>query len=813
MTPSSESARSAGGQDRRFPRGLRIALWVLVLVVLVAGATGFWLYGRLTASLPQLDGEVTLPGLAARVTVERDALGVPTIRGPSRADVARALGFLHGQERFFQMDLLRRSAAGELAELVGPAAVKRDRLARVHRFRDVARRAVERASDRERALLDAYAAGVNAGLAALGAPPFEYLLLRAEPAPWRPEDSVLTVLAMFMELQDEDGSRESDLGVLHDTLPEPLFDFLAPRGTEWDAPIVGEPFPQPPIPGPGVFDLRSQPPLPKQAVTTPLEPEPVPLGSNNWAVAGSRTADGRAILADDMHLHIGIPNTWYRTSLVWREDGEDRRMTGVSLPGTPAVVVGSNGHVAWGFTNSYGDYGDLVVLEGVPEDEDSYATPDGPRRIERITERIHVKDAADEELVVEETVWGPVIDRDHLGRRRALRWTAHDPEAVNLRMVDLESARSLPEALAVAARCGIPAQNFVCADGEGRIGWTIIGRIPRRVGFDGRLPGSWADGARRWDGWLDPAEYPRIVDPPDGLLWTANARVVGGDMLAEIGDGGYDLGARAKQIRDDLRAVDEPDEGDMLSIQLDDRAVFLTRWRDLELRTLTPEAVAQDPRRGELRSYIEDWGGRAVVDSVGYRMVRAFRLVLEQQVMEALTAPCREADSRFSYRQIPQREGPLWALVTERPPNLLDPAFHSWDEQLLAAVDATLDDVAEDGGPLSGRTWGEQNSPSFRHPLSSAVPFLARFLDIPPQPIPGDANMPRVQNGEHGASERLAVSPGHEAEGYLHMPIGQSGHPLSPHYRDSHPAWLAGRPTPFLPGPAANTLELLPAAP
>ncbi len=786
---------------------------MLVLVVLVAGGTGVWLYGRISASLPQLDGEVTLSGLAARVTVERDALGVPTIRGSSRVDVARALGFVHAQERFFQMDLLRRSGAGELAELVGPAAVKRDRLARVHRFRDVARRAVARASDREHTLLDAYAAGVNAGLAELGAPPFEYLLLRAEPAPWKPEDSVLTVLAMFMELQDEDGSRESDLGVLHDTLPEPLFDFLAPRGTEWDAPVVGEPFAQPPVPGPEIFDLRSRPSLPREAAAAPLDLEPVALGSNNWAVAGSRTADGRAILADDMHLHIGIPNTWYRASLVWREGGEDRRMTGVSLPGTPAVVVGSNGHVAWGFTNSYGDYGDLVVLEGVPGDEDSYATPDGPRRIERVTERISVKGAADEELVVEETIWGPVIDRDHLGRRRALRWTAHDPEAVNLRMVDLGSARSLSEALGIAARCGIPAQNFVCADEAGRIGWTIIGRIPRRVGFDGRLPGSWADGERRWDGWLDPAEYPRIVDPPGGLLWTANARVVGGEMLAEIGDGGYDLGARAGQIRDDLRAVDELGEADMLRIQLDDRAVFLTRWRDLELHTLTPEAVAQDPRRGELRSTLEGWGGRAAVDSAGYRMVRAFRIVLEEQVMAALTAGCREADSRFSYRQIPQREGPLWALVTERPPNLLDPAFRTWDEQLLAAVDATLDDMDELGGPLSGHTWGERNSPSFRHPLSAAVPFLARLLDIPPQPIAGDSNMPRVQVGEHGASERLAVSPGHEAEGYLHMPIGQSGHPLSPHYRDSHPAWLEGRPAPFLPGPAVNTLELLPAAP
>ncbi|HSB61713.1 MAG TPA: penicillin acylase family protein, partial [Vicinamibacteria bacterium] len=238
----------------------RLVLLVLALPLLAAGASGLWLHGRLRASLPQLEGERRLGGLAAPVRVERDALGVPRIVGLVRADVSRALGFVHGQERFFQMDLQRRRAAGEIAELVGPAALALDRKARVHRFRSVARRVVARSPAEERASLEAYADGVNAGLAALGAPPFEYLGLGAEPRPWAPEDTLLCALAMFVTLQGRLPERENALGLMHDLLPPALFEFLSPDGTEWDAPIVGEAFGVPRAPGPEVVDLRRQPP-------------------------------------------------------------------------------------------------------------------------------------------------------------------------------------------------------------------------------------------------------------------------------------------------------------------------------------------------------------------------------------------------------------------------------------------------------------------------------------------------------------------------------------------------------------------------
>jgi penicillin amidase len=794
---------------------------LLALLVVLGAAGALWLRHQVTASLPLLDGEIALADLSAPVRIQRDALGVPAISGASRADVARATGFVHGQDRFFQMDLMRREAAGELAELIGPALLPRDRENRIHRFRDLSRRVLEGSSPVDRALVEAYAAGVNAGLASLGARPFEYVAFRSDPAPWLPEDSALVALSMFLSLHDDRGRRESTLGLMRDVLPSAMFEFLATRGTEWDAPVIGTPLTMPEIPGPEVLDLRLVARTTASSGSRPerrrLEADPEPFaGSNNWAVSGAHTADGGALLANDMHLGLMVPNTWYRASLSWpgpNAPGGAWRVTGVTLPGAPAIVVGSNGRVAWGFTNSYGDWVDLILLDVDPREPESYLTPDGPRRLEHHPETIHVRGAPDETLDVATTIWGPVLDRDHRGRARALRWTAHYKEAVDFEILHFETSAGLDDALDRAARAGAPPQNFVAADATGRIGWTIMGAIPRRLSVESRLPLPGADATSRWDGWLAPEEYPRIVDPVAGRIWTANARVVDGDMLRMVGDGGYDLGARAGQIRDDILALEKATPRDMLDVQLDDRALYLRRWHDLLLAALTPEAIAADPRRGEMRRFVESWGARASVDSVGFRMVRGFRSFLSQQILDAVTTTCRQADPNFRYGRISQSEGPLWKLITERPVHLLDPKFKSWDEQILAGADAALDYFLSEGFTLARRTWGQRNTISIRHPLSLAVPLVGRWLDMPAEQLPGDSSdMPRVQSPSEGASERMAVSPGREAEGYFHMPCGQSGHPMSPHYGDGQAAWARGEPTPFLPGPPRHTLTLVPKA-
>jgi penicillin amidase len=821
----------------------RLIFGALLLLALLAAAgvgSAIWFRGQLSSSLPQLDGTHQLPGLSATVTVTRDDLGIPTIRGNSRTDVARATGFLHGQDRFFQMDLSRRRAAGELSALVGSRALVLDRAIRIHRFRAEAHRALALLKPADRQVLDAYTEGVNNGLRSLSTRPFEYVLLRQQPQPWLAEDSLLVVLSMFITLQDPDALYESTLATMHDLLPAAVFEFMAPRGTEWDSPVEGAAFQMPAVPGPDVFNPRARaaghPPaaLHDQTQVAPsrLEREGGSwnaglalaafgardhdaIGSNNWAVDHTLTADGAALLANDMHLGIRVPNTWYRARLEWpaaADPSRQRTLTGVTLPGMPTLVAGSNTQVAWGFTNTYADWGDVVLLDVDPSDPQRYRTPDGWRTFDRVEEKIAVAGAPDVREDVTWTIWGPLLAPDHRGRLRAYRWVAHSAEHLASTILPFEDAATIDDVIAQAHGLGTPGQNLVVVDATGRIGWTIYGSIPKRVALDGQLPSSWADGTRGWDGWLDPSEYPRIVDPAGGRIWTANARVIDGAGLALLGDGSYEVGSRAHVIRERLLAKNRFAPRDFLDIQLDTRAEFLDRWRSLLLATLTPAAIAGHASRAELRDLLEHgWSGKASPDSAAYRLTRGFRDLVSERVFAFVLAGCSAADPSFDYATVRKREGPLWAIVTTKPLHLLDPQYASWDAMLLDTIDRVISDATRghsDG--LSARVWSEVNVTSYRHPLSASIPFFGRWLDMPATPLPGDLYTPRVAAGAIGASERMVVSPGHEAEGIMHMPTGQSGHPLSPFYGNSHPAWVEGRATPFLPGPTSHTLMLTP---
>ena len=825
----------------------RVLRWggavVALLVVLALLA-----YGFLKGGAPRLDGEVTLKGLSAPAQVTRDALGVPSVSAANRLDTMRILGYLHAQDRFFQMDLARRVAAGELSDLVGSAALDYDKRQRIFRLREVAKQILSHATPAQAAALQAYTDGVNAGLKTLATWPFEYGLLLRRPQPWRPEDSILVIHTMYFELQSSEDRHESQLAVMRDVLPPPLFHFLSAAGTQWDAPVVGKPMEVPPMPGADVIDLRKARSVASsgQAGRLPYAPrgagravyreqarelaavagqpffesldgrdadDPSDIGSNNWAVSGAHGAGGHAMVANDMHLGIRVPNTWYRAQWTYPDAsmaGGNVTLTGVTLPGVPALVVGSNGHVAWGFTNSYGDWSDLVLLHIDPSDPDRYQTAEGWKHFEHHQEVIRVKRGADATLDVRDTIWGPVLGQDHNGNWRAIHWMAADPAATNLELGDMERAVDVQGAMAVANRAGMPEQNFMTADAGGHIAWTIAGRIPLRQGFDPLVPSYWDRPNTGWVGWLDPAKYPRVVDPTDGRLWTANARVVDGAMLTLIGDGGYDLGARAGQIRDDLHAKESFAAPDLLAIQLDDQAKFLARWRSLLLHLLNPQRVFSHPERAAFRQAVSDWDGRASVGSVGYRLVREFRNQVEDIAMAPLFAACKQADPKFDYHNLAQLEGPLWALVSQQPKNLLDPSYKDWDALMLDAVRKVSDSVTATQQPLSAYTWGARNEVHIRHPLGAAVPSLSHFLDMEPVQLPGDSNMPRVQGRDFGASERMVVVPGHEAEGIFEMPTGQSGWPLSPFYRNSEPAWEKGEATPFLPGKAEHTLELKP---
>jgi penicillin amidase len=536
------------------------------------------------------------------------------------------------------------------------------------------------------------------------------------------------------------------------------------------------------------------------------------LGSNNWAIGGAHTATGAALVANDMHLAINVPNIWYRASITYPDrHGDTMRLTGITLPGLPSLVVGSNGHVAWGFTNTGGDWSDLVIVEQDPRAADRYLAPQGSVEFTQVEESIAIAGGAPQSLTVRWTEWGPIIRKDHRGRELAQRWVAHDPALLASDITTPERARSVEEALAGAAGLGIPGQNFVAGDTAGHIGWTIVGPIPRRVGFDGSYPTSWADGTRRWDGYLTADEFPRVIDPPGGRIWTANSAVVEGAMLATIGEGGYADGIRARIIRDRLYAIDRATPADMLSVQLDDSALFHERWRALLLdHVLTSNAIQGDAGRSAFRRLVEStWNGRADPDSVAYRLVRTFRAAVSRSVYGALNDYVRRHDPDFDFSRANRAEGPLWQLVSTRPIHMLDARYGSWDALFVAAVDDSIRELTTDGAPLAQHTWGAYNRASVLHPLGGAIPMVGRWVNMPDDPLPGDIYTPRAHSPRAGPSERMAVSPGREHEGILHMPTGQSGHPLSAHYRDQHGAWVRGEPLPFLHGPPVARLTLV----
>ncbi len=616
-----------GGQDmtgtarrvktRRFPRWL-IAIVLMPAALVAIGAAAGWL--MLRASLPVLDGRVRGNGLSAAVTIDRDALGVPTISGVDRGDLAYATGFLHAQDRFFQMDLLRRAAAGELSELLGPAALDLDRRHRLDRFRNRALAALAAAPADERRLIELYARGVNDGLSTLSVRPFEYLLLRMTPSSWQPEDSALAAYAMYLDLQYRELESTVARAILRERLADDMFALLLPNASHWDAPLDQATSPTVDMPGlpttkPDWMGSLAPP-------TTPPEDDAIP-GSNSWAVAGPYSSRAAALLANDMHLGLRLPNVWYRLSLVYLDAcGNRRRVTGVTLPGTPAIIVGSNGRVAWGLTNSAGSYLDLVGLDADTMQSLHYQVAEGgSEQAVPQEERIVVKGAPAIDLPIIETRWGPAIQIAK--KTYAVHWVAHEPNAVNFHLLRMEDADNAAAAMRVGQSSGIPTQNLVVADADGHIGWTLAGPLPRRAMANDGLPVAGRE-YRSWSGYLTPEEYPAKLDPQLGRLWTANNRQLTGRDQDKIGGSAADMGARASQIRDDLLARENFDERAMLAIQLDDRALWIEFWRHLLLEVLDEAAIAGHPQRAEFKRLVAQWNGRADADAVGYALVRSF---------------------------------------------------------------------------------------------------------------------------------------------------------------------------------------------
>jgi penicillin amidase len=777
--------------------------YTLLLTLSLIIATG--LFYLLYTSLPIEDDEILLSDLKTPVSVQADNLGIPSINAANRNDAYQVLGFLHARDRLFQIELMRRKSAGRLAEIFGAKAVDLDKKQRDYQFEQAAKNIVSALPANQKQVLDAYVAGVNAFIYQTKMLPPEFIVLNYRPEPWRTEDSILVALGMFQTLNGQEQD-ERMVTVMEKALPKQLVEFLTPDTDVYATVLLG-----------GLDSHRPAQPIPVSAFAA-LDAQPVALakgsvdvdssiaGSNNWVVAGKKTPDGRAIVANDMHLSLNAPNIWYRAELRYA----GHYLNGVTLPGLPLLIVGGNNNVAWGFTNVTADLLDLISLDINPDNSQEYLTPQGWRSFTKNSAIIKVKDEPDIPIELRSTVWGPVSSKPLLGHSVAIKWTALETAAVDLGLLDMDKVTSVKEAMTVINQVAAPPQNVVFADRAGHIGWTYMGRFPKRKGFDGLASRHWGDASAAWDGFIPPEQLPRLYDPPEGFIVTANNRTLGRDYPYVIAHN-WELGYRAHRITELLQGSNSITEQAMLHMQLDTRSEFYEFYQQLALQELN--AVKRNKDINQSEQTLRAWDGYLHADSKGAALLTTFRTKLAEAVFAKVVARCKQYDTNFRYAWH-EMETPLRELLTQRPKGVIPAQYNDdWRKFILETLNSAAKDLQSHYPDieLAQLNWGTINRITQHHPFSKSLPVLGAFLDIGGFESPGCANVcVRVMSNEHGASERLVLAPAHPENGILEMAGGQSGHPFSRHYRDQQKFWQEGKMAPYMPGKFLHTLHFQP---
>ncbi|MDP6882401.1 MAG: penicillin acylase family protein, partial [Alteromonas macleodii] len=503
------------------------------------------------------------------------------------------------------------------------------------------------------------------------------------------------------------------------------------------------------------------------------------IGSNNWAVTGNYTATGAGLLANDMHLGLRVPIIWYRAQLNYQESGSDVQVTGVSLPGIPGVVVGTNGHIAWGFTNANLDNVDWIALDDT--------TPTNT-----VTERILLPEG-EHKFKFEVSAYGPVKELN--GKRYALNWVAHHPFAANLGIINFGTAKSVQAAVRTGQRIAIPTQNLVIVDESGNAAWLPGGAVMDRQQAS-------FTAIKEKDAAATPPKrattLPMVINPEMGRIWTANARVISADDFKVWGDGGYALGARGQQIRDRLFEKDTFSETDFYAIQLDNHARFLIPWQHLLYGLLNMQDIEFKPDL----AYLNTWKECACEDSVGYTLVKHFRQEVIQTLFGGMFSHLDQqgVNSRTLLRSI---EPATWQLIHSQPDSWLPADTESFDELLVDAYRRAKHKLLDKYSPVEANmealAWGKVNTLSVEHPFASQIPLVGSMLNMQQVEGFGDTYMPAVQAPSFGASERLFVSPGHLEDAILTLPGGQSGHPLSKFFTTGFNDYATHAATPLLP--------------
>ncbi|CAA7613937.1 putative Acyl-homoserine lactone acylase quiP [Magnetospirillum sp. LM-5] len=768
--PTSADERPAPNADELFIGG-EMPLWKhLANAVMLAGlVTVAVAVVWVMSSLPRIDGQVPVHGLELPAKVARDSIGVPTITARSVRDGYFSIGWVHAQDRIWQMEWQRRIGAGRLAELVGAPAVETDKFMRTLGLYRLAEASFERLDKPTRDALIAYAEGVNAWIDAHRhrLPP-EFLLLGTKPEPWRPADSLVWQRMMAMQLA---GDWKDDL-------------LRAKLATRLEAKRLNELWP-------GTADG----PITLSAATAQsllaLIPEAARprQASNAWVLSGSLTESGKPLLANDPHLPFQAPSLWYLLTV----EAPGLMVSGGTVPGVPFHLVGHNGRIAWGMTTTHADTVDLVI-EKPSADGQSYQVGKQARPFLRRDETIRVKDAADVTMTVRETQHGPIIS-DLIGGARpdqmvALRATALEANDLTaqafFKMGRAVDWRGFTQAL---GDLHSPALNVMYGDVEGNIGFMTAGRIPRRKSGDGTMPAEgWSDRGD-WIGWIPFDKLPQSLNPKAKRLINANNQVVGPRYPFLI-TAHWPIGARAERIDQLLQDRKALTTFDMSAIQAD-----LVSLPALELRDLLGSPTTADPRANEALRLLAEWNGRMEPDRPEPLILNAWI----EEVWRGLFAD--ELGEDFAHFRAVRPFVLIDALTRHRHwcDDVTTAKAESCDEQVQNALDRAMARLSgQYGASVVSWRWGSAHRAVFDHPILSAVPMLSRLgrTEIETGGDDFTVNRGTFAPGRfqhvHGAGLRAVFDLSNLSASTFVVAVGQAGNPLSRHYDDQALAWRSG---------------------
>ena len=767
----------------------------VVAVLLIAAAVLYrWWLRR---PLPRTRGRLTVDGISAPLTIGRERRGFTHVDADSMADAAYAIGLAHAQDRLWQLELTRRAATGRISEVAGTEGLAADRFIRRVGLHRVAAEEAALLSAEPRAMLEAYCNGINTVIASRRALPLEFQLLKLRPEPWRPQDSIACgkLLSLGLALNWDTEMQRFDLLRAIGAEKAALLDIVYP---EANPTILAETARQAGDGGALLAMFR------EAARWIPAAGG----GSNSWVVSGERTTDGKPLLCNDPHLPPSVPSIWYAAHI---RAGDDFETTGVTMPGIPFPIIGHNRRCAWGFTNSFADCQDLVIEEFEQPSGSRYRTENGSAESRIVREVIRVRDASDEVEEVIITRHGPVVERfqdaaDGVWRGLALQWTSLTPGSASETVLTLQRAHDWESFRAAFAGFDGPSQNAVYADVDGHIGYFLCGRVPKRRRTPSGLPVPGWTGDALWERFLSVDEVPQQLDPPGGVVVTANNRVVGDDFPQHIGSD-YMNGYRARRIAELLDSTEQLDADAMRRIQMD-----VLNLPAQEVIELLRDRTMSDPHAEQWRRRLVAWDAQMRTDQVEPTLYEAFMRRLTENALRPL---CGDA---WGILGGPDLSHPVFdypgSIVNRLVPTLLqrwrdgDAAIldgGSWDDVVERSLSGAIDDVQRLSPFSRRRRWGRVHKLPLAHRFAQRRP-LNLIFGVGSITVAGATDTVMATGDRPGGSFattvmapswRQVLTPGdwESSTGVLYP--GQSGQPGSRHWRDLVGLWQRNRQLPL----------------